>query len=134
MTNIELADELRKLADIYERNPEAVQPYSGTESDLLICCRSKQEFAATVKAFLPGKKEECSWDKDALIFRPTGLALRLMIHGYKGQVCTRIVVGTRLVPAQVTLAQPVTEEQIIPEHEEEIVEWKCGPFLDDGSE
>ena len=50
--------------------------------------------------------------------------IHLDFNAERDQVCKRVVVGTKLIPA--------TSERIVPaqpEHEEEIVEWNCTPVM-----
>ena len=53
-------------------------------------------------------------------------AITLIYHFYRDKVCTRRVVGTKVVPEEVI---PAREAQVIPETVVEIVEWDCGEPL-----
>ena len=58
-----------------------------------------------------------------------GPHVRIEAASERDVVCERVVTGTRLVPAQEAYTMPA-----LPEHEEEIVEWKCAPILADEPE
>ena len=84
---------------------------------------SKEEFARTVKAFGPGRKDA---DNDGLLFFPelaAGSGLR--IFGFKDRCCERIQVGTKVIPAREETVLPAAPEQVIP-----VYEWHCAPFLE----
>lgn len=107
---------LRELADIYEQKPQLEVPYMST---WWIFTFNAESFVRQISAFGSGVKKYLGEDVE---FTPH-VQLALKISCKRAQVCTRRVVGTRLVP------EKVLPEQIIPAHEEEIVEWDCGPLL-----
>ena len=125
ITNSELAAQLRALADIYEAHPDVAQPYSVQYGNPeLYFCRDKDQFAATVKAFGPGEKrdEKTNSMSGTISFVPSAFRA-IEIVAYKAQVCERVVVGTREIPEQ------RIPEKVIPARTEEIVEYRCRPFL-----
>jgi hypothetical protein len=124
LTNSELAAQLRALADIYEAHPEIRQPHDFSEIGIgmPIYCHDKESFAATVKAFGAGSKFST---KETVAFVPDAIP-SVRVTSWHNKICERVVVGTREVPEKVI---PPTEGRIIPAHIEEIVEWRCKPFL-----
>jgi hypothetical protein len=123
LTNAELAAQLRALADIYEAHPEIAQLYEFTQSNSFVFCHDKETFAATVKAFGAGKKK--NGVAQAVNFVPDAFP-KLLITSWKDKVCERVVVGTREIPERVV---PATEGYVVPARTEEIVEYRCTPFL-----
>jgi hypothetical protein len=128
MTNQEFAAGLRQLAQLLEDNPEMVQPWL---EHIQFMCRGKAAFAATVKAFGAGKKSESDANTSfaSIDFTPDSFPLPVVVHGFKAAICERVT-GTRVVPRQVIPAKPAEPERIIEEHEEETVEYVCGPILE----
>lgn len=128
MTNLELAQKLRDLAQIYEDNPAAQMPYF-VESISSVFCHNPEEWHATVRAFGAGKK---SADDNALLFTPDAFPF-LQIYGYKNTICEAVVVGKKLVPAAI-IPETYTPSRVIHEHEEDVVEWRCRPFTEPAGE
>lgn len=124
MTNTEIAQGIRQLADLLERNPDMAQPYSGTESTILFFAHDKRTFAATVTAF--GRGAKCH-DDDSLIFAPD-FPLPVKVIGFKSGCCEARPI-MRIVPERVVPAQEAKPETVIPAHEETIIEYSCTPFL-----
>lgn len=123
MTNEEYAASLRLLADWYEQHPNIPTP---DREFSVYSLNSKEEAADCMMALKPCKKEY----KDTMFYLSRefqGITLKFVF--YRNAVCTRRVVGTKMVSTQVIPAKTIPE-QIIPAHEEEIVEWDCGnPLL-----
>jgi hypothetical protein len=122
VTNAEYADGLRRLANILEANPMMAQPSQTT--NLFISCFDKETFAATVKAFGQGTKEDGG---DTINFVPV-FPLPIKVFGHKAWICERRVVK-RHVARQVIPAEPARPEQVIEEHDVDDVEYGCGPIL-----
>lgn len=125
MTNKEMAAALHDLAAVYESDEQLKQPYElePESCGMVIFCHNPQDWHHAVRAFGAGEK---SADHNSLIFHPQAFPF-LRINGFKHAVCERVVVGSRLIPEMVVPAVP---EQTIPEHEEEIVEYRCRPFTE----
>jgi len=125
LTNSQLAAQLRALADIYEAHPEIAQLYDFTDGapGVFIFCHDKETFAATVKAFGAGTKK--NGVENSVNFIPDAFP-KLLITSWKDKVCERVVVGTREIPERVV---PATEGYTVPARTEEIVEYRCTPFL-----
>lgn len=126
MTNQELAGELRKLAWVYERNPNANQPFA--TSPVTIYCHSSKETDETIRAFGPGEKKD---ENTTIDFFPAmfNSNFRVRVSVFKDTSCQRVVIGKRIVPETIVPGLPATPPFTLPEHEEEIVEWHCGPLL-----
>lgn len=126
MTNQELAQKLRDLAQIYESNPAVAQPHDMKDGNSdLIFCHSADEWHATVRAFGGGTKDA---SEDALKFKPSAFPF-LAIHGHKRSICEAVVVGKKFVPASFRPAELIPAE-MIDEHEEDVIEWRCRPFTE----
>lgn len=113
---------LRHIADALENNPLLPVPYFGagvTSVDGLA------EMMAAGRAYGGFWKKETAGDEFQLR-RQYASGLDLLIFTARENVCTRIVVGTKVVPAS-TL--PARDEVHLPERVEEIVEWHCPPSL-----
>lgn len=108
---------LRKMLDVYERNPDLPAPYPNVS---WIFTFEAEDFIKAVQAFGSGMKR---FDGDDLEFHPDPCADLIRVNCKREQICERKVVGKRLVPEKVIPAQT------IPAHEEEIVEWDCKPIL-----
>ena len=120
MKHSEYADGLRHLADWLEAHPEVDAP----ESEISCYGMNDREEAAAVLAAC-GTCEKKYTDGLFSILKKFGpVTLRYVFH--RNAVCVKRVVGTKVVPASVV---PAREEQVIPEHEEEIVEWDCAEPL-----
>ena len=118
----EFVRSLRELADFYEVRPELPLPNSGYNWDLL-ACGGKEKLAWMATLLKPCEKDF----KGVLakVFRRFG-PFKLEAYTLRSNVCERVVVGTRTVPEKIIPAQV---KEIVPEHEEDIVEWKCPDSL-----
>lgn len=127
MKRLEYVIALRELAD-YIENHELPDTIQGIWSDqaheifstftLYINARTKKDFGTLCAELGSFEKVVTDYSTGAEVKLPTGMKVHVSID--RDQVCKRIVVGTKIVPA--------TEEEIIPaqpEHEEEIVKWEC---------
>lgn len=112
----EFIEGLRELAAWYENHPNAPVPNSYAMDMTVTNFTAKPE---EIRAIGKGVK-----DYDDVWFRyiVTGERFKLQFLEYRSQVCTKKVVGTKLVPEQVIEA---CEAQVIPAHEEEVFEWEC---------
>lgn len=115
MTGLDYASALRAVADFYEAHPDIPTP---TLRDLSVygVTDTKEGAARIIEALKPCQK---AWDDT--FFKITrdfdGIILKFVFM--REAVCTKRVVGTKLVPAA-----------FIEAHEEEIVEWDCSPVLE----
>ena len=116
MERQDFIDGLRELADIYERKPWLEVPYSST---MWIFTHEAETFVQQIAAFGNGAKKYVGEDIE---FIPN-IILDLKVNCKREQICERKVIGKKLVQEKHIAAQ------VIPEHEEEIVEWECRPVL-----
>ena len=128
MNNTEYAEELRRLADIYEQNPAIPLPYESVVSTLNIFAMSPADAANLAHAFSPVTKEDAT-TPSFYSLRPTSFRLALTVQVYKENCCRKVEKGTVQVPETVI---PATPERVIPAHEETVYEWECGPVLAGG--
>lgn len=123
MTNSEYVKALRQLADVYEKHPEMTLPYEGVSSIMWVFTWEAEEFARTVAAFGKGNKR---FADDSLLFLPDIGGLNIQVRCQREQVCERKVIGRKFIPEKIV---PAKAAEIIPAHEEDIVEWDCKPIL-----
>lgn len=111
--------QLREVADWYEAHPNTPLTHEETFDVRLYGVRNKKEAAFLLRLFAPCEKE---WDESFLrVVKtfPSGAKITALFNRY--EVCTRKVVGQRVIPRQ------VTEERLV-----DVVEWECGPVLGGG--
>lgn len=97
---------LRALADFLAEHPDVPLP----SLTLNAFVDTKAEIAAIARVAPWGKNHNGDW---FFLTRSFAGTVRLDINVPRGQVCERVVIGQRTVPA----------------HEEDIVEWKCDESL-----
>lgn len=127
MNNLELAQKLRDLADIYEKNPDMGQLYHLVDSTELIFCHDIKTFTATVRALGAGEKDS---DDAWVIFKPKRFP-NVHVYGSHAGVCIQVKKGEKVVPAQEAQVIPAEPERIVPaspERREEVFEWVCPSF------
>lgn len=123
LTNAQFIETLRVMAEFYEAHPTAPIP-SDFHYGWLRCHTFGLEPEA-VKELLRSLGSFAKEYEDAYFIAKVQVGhITLDFVNYRDKVCTRKVVGTKTVPQQV-IPSSYTEEQVIPEHEEEIVEWDC---------
>lgn len=110
---------LRKIADVLETNQEAKIPYFGP---CVVRVDDSEQLLAQSRVF-GGKWAKSVSDDSFNLRQHLGCSLELYLYADRENVCKKIVIGTKLVP------ETVIEAQIIPAHEEEIVEWHCPESL-----
>ncbi len=118
---------LRKIADVLEANPDLRPPYVGSCVMRVNTVSEMREAAKCYGGTFTKRSDDSSYNLTRII-APN---LNILIYADHQDVCTRIVLGTRKVPA-VTL--PAREETTVPEHEEEIVQWHCPELVMTGGE
>ena len=117
---------LRELADFYDARPELPLPSEVTVN--LTDVKGKAELAHVAELMKPCKKEvTLSFYKLIRHFGP----IVLEAYDWRSNICERIVTGTKVVAEKIVPAQ---EEEVIPEHEEDIVVWKCPDSLLEASD
>jgi hypothetical protein len=114
---------LRQLAQVFESNPD--MPIPGWSQEITIWPDKLEDSKADAKKLLEvlGGTEkkydnlfELSWN--------FGQMLKLRFLTYRENICERVVVGKKVIPAQEERVIPATEEYV-----EDIVEWKCSSIL-----
>lgn len=104
-------DSLRAIADWYDAHPEIELPVDYID---VYNVNTKEEAATILKALSPCEKEYLS---TMFYIKKSFGAITLRFCFYRNQVCERIVVGKKIIPAQ------RIEAQDIPERVEDIVEF-----------
>lgn len=104
---------LRAVADWYEAHPEMPRL-----DELSVASVSGKEQLARIARALPSYTEEPVGSLYFVIGDFHGVPVKFMV--WRTEVCERVVTGKRRVEASVT-----------PAHEEEVVEWKCHPLLEE---
>jgi len=125
MENHEFINALRELADFYEARPDMELPIS---LEISLYPSGKQGMAKVARQM--GKCEKVA---DGMFFRVKRFfgPIQLVAIEYRSMVCEKVTVGKKIVPETVI---PAREAQVIPEHEEEVVEWRCPELLVVGGE
>ncbi len=125
MERVKIIANLRKVADWFEDHPKAVIPYS-LRGGLFMARLSDEptERAEELRALGSFTKV---FDNDG-DFRATVMIgpIKLQWYTQRENVCTKRVVGTKIVPERYVEG---TASYVEPEHEEEIVEWDCSSVL-----
>lgn len=113
MERHELIKGLRAIADFYEHVPENFpMPFW----DGINTFPNKQDAPIIIKVL--GRSDKKYFGDFVVLTKSLGsMSLNFLFD--KREVCERIVIGIKDIP-----------EKIIPAHEEDVVEWKCGPLLD----
>jgi hypothetical protein len=117
----ELIDGLRAFATFLEEHPEVPTPI-GACFDVFV--KTKEQVAALAR-IVGGRLAKETTENWFFLRRHFG-PIQYDINCARDLVCERVVTGTRTVAA-VTLA--AKEAVNIPEHEEDVWEWKCGEIL-----
>jgi hypothetical protein len=127
MDNKEMAASLRLIADLLESNPDFPQPdVSGSFLSWDDEKRKRQ-----IRALVPFEKkysDEYFWMK-----RKVG-TVQLDYVVNRKSVCRPVVVGKRRIEEKIIPAVPEKPSQIIPAHEEDIIQWKCDPVIEESEQ
>lgn len=126
MNKQEYVNALRELADFIESKPlpDSWKPYSWMDSmsyptpTIGFQLHHKEDFGRIAAVLGTFDKESRRDTISAVVTLPTGAKVTAEIAHEK--VCERVVVGTKKVAFQQAYFISA-----VPEHEEEIVEWKC---------
>ena len=126
MTHAEYAAGLRQVAEFIEAHTEIPLPTA-----TLTCYGMSDKKVAALVARALGQGGRCNkvYEDSLLRLKREFGAIELEYLGLRSNVCERVRVGKRLVPEKYVPPQPATEGQIIPEHEEIVYDWVCGPLL-----
>jgi hypothetical protein len=110
-----LINGLREFATFLENTPDAPTPLVDTRFDVFLT--SKEELVNAQKAI--GGKFEKRAITDYFWLRKEFGPISYDLNVARSTICDKVVVGTRVVP----------EIPAVPEHVEEVIEWKCGEVL-----
>ena len=117
MKSEDLVTTLRAIASFYEANPSVTAPYI----DAFHVFVDKPEQLAEIAKLL-GKCQKGADDNYFFLKKHFGVAY-ITFNVRREVACERVVVGHRQV-----------DEQVIPAHVEEVVEWHCHPILKEREE
>lgn len=110
-----LIDGLREVAAFLENNERAPTPLPPQLNAFLY---SKEDFTMAAKA-IGGKLDKKNDYGQLMVLRKEFGPISYDLNCDRELICERVVTGKRIVPTV----------EAIPEHEEEVVEWKCGTVL-----
>jgi hypothetical protein len=113
----EVITRLREFADFLEANPDAPVPYA-ENIRFDIFALNKEEFVKYAKA-IGGKLIKNHDYSGVMVLRRQFGKIQYDINVAREQVCERVVTGKKLVAAV----------EAVPEHEEDITEWRCTSIL-----
>jgi len=122
MTNKEYANALREIADFYEANPGFPQPTHPLKIFGIYSTRTKEEFQNVAKQLKIFRKD---FDDKFIRITRDFSGIKLSVIEYKEKICTKRVVGTRLVKKEKPMPIKFEKEMVA----EEIVEWDCHSSL-----
>ena len=129
MEHAEFIRGLRNAADFFEARPELGLPYQANEFRFYgtVCglpLDSRESMVAFAKIAGGRTDKEESDNLYYLTAKRDGFSVRAA--GYRAHICEKIEVGVKIVPAHIIPAQ---KEQLVPEREVPIYEWRCPPLL-----
>ena len=132
MTHAEFVQGLRNAADFFETREEMGVPFSPLDFCFAGEVNGKSvdskeglaEFARIVGGHIEKKVDNIFY---TLVAEREGFRVRAL--AYRGLVCERIQVGTKIEPEHILPTVPAQEQQIVPEHEVPIYEYRCPPLL-----
>ena len=129
MDTATFTEDIRRLLAFYEAHQDFPAPiYEGMVTICLdIRFESKEKIAGYVRALqsLGGIVRKSPEGEDFYITKTIG-GFGFLMYSRREDVCNKRVVGKKFVPEKIIEA---SEAKVIPAHEEEIVEWYCGPLL-----
>ena len=129
MTHAEFVQGLRNAADFFETREEMGVPSTSLDFCFAGQVNGKRvdskeglaEFARIVGGHIEKNADETFY---TLVADREGFRVRAL--AYRSQVCERIQVGTKIEPEHILPAQ---EQQIVPEREVPIYEYRCPTIL-----
>jgi hypothetical protein len=116
---------LRAVAQFYEENPGAWYDGVHLTLNMYIWGRKTREILAQTARAL-GQCTKNYDDTNITISRKFSDQVTLSVFASRANVCRRVILGTRILPAR-TL--PASDEVYLPATTEEIVGWRCDPLL-----
>lgn len=115
--------DLRDFADWLERTPDAPLPLLPQRFDVF-SISNKDELKRACLAI--GGKLTKGATESFFYMRKDFRSIHYDINADRGEVCERVVIGTRTIPAEPERTVTVAAQ---PERVEEITEWRCGEVL-----
>jgi hypothetical protein len=116
---------LRAVAQFYETHPEAWYDGIPLTLNMYIWSRKAREILAqTVRAL--GQCTKKYDDTNITVSRKFSGQITLSVFAPRFKVCSRVILGTRIIPARTV---PASSEVYLPATTEEIVAWRCDPLL-----
>lgn len=132
---VEVVEGLRKLAACIETNPHLTQHVKVHLSRILVAVWTREDIAAFARAGARHgtvtKHANGDWAGVDVAFSP---AVGLHVYAGRDAVCERIVTGTHEVTEEVPDPELLAQVPVVTRTRTvEDVEWRCAPFLADGS-
>lgn len=112
MTHAQYAESLRMIADWFEAHPEVPLPYRAHDFGYQHLSTTQESMARIARAMGACKKEYT--DSGLFHLKRDFGAVTVDAFCSRTEVCKRKVVGSKHMP-----------EQVIPAHDQDIVEWEC---------
>lgn len=126
---LQLIEGLRRLADIYEQNPQLKAPVWKQDITVWVSPREERDNPEYVKEMyreflnvLGGTDKDTNDFTFEMQWEFGMMNLRLCTD--RENVCEKVVTGTKIIPAKEEYVVPAQDERI-----EEVYEWKCSPLL-----
>jgi hypothetical protein len=114
---------LREVADFYEERPGLKFP---TWAGFFVNAYTKTEMQKIARQIGSAKKSVETPCDSFRLSKTFASGIELIFDTSRSLVCRRLVVGTKDVPE---MPVPAREQQVIPAHAEEIIEWQCDESL-----
>lgn len=114
-------DGLRQLASWLEQHPTVP---ATSDTVMSYVCDNKEEFTELAREMGSFQKKPTEYYMFLEKHFSGEVIFRLI--GDRRNVCERVVVGSKIVQATPEIIIPAK-----PEHEEDIVEWRCAPILEE---
>lgn len=118
-------NDVRLVLDWLEQHADIPLPYDFHNSFNIVGWDTKEEAGQMARAM--GTFEKDGDDNFLYLTKKFGCVAIKAIFS-RTQVCERAVIGTKLVP------ETIVPARIEPEHEEELVEWRCESLLEPAAE
>lgn len=116
---------LRAVAKFYEDHPNAWYDGMHLTLNMFVWGRAAAKtLAETARAF--GQCNKVYDETNVTVSRQFSEQVTVAVFAPRAKVCRRVVLGARVLPARIV---PATDEIRIPEARVDIVEWQCGPLL-----
>jgi len=118
-THVTFANDLRDLADWVESHSHPELQIPGLDRVDIFPHDDGESLPLYAKAMGTVEKEA---DDSFFMLRKNFGSIQLEVNWWREQVCERVKVGEKVIPEQIF---PAKSEEIIPEHVENVYEWKC---------